>query len=158
MSNVKPIPEGYHAVTPGLVVSDGNAAIEFYTKAFGAVERSRAPGSDGRLLHAEIQIAGSVVMLSDAFPEHGGSGAPQPDAKLPMSLHLFVEDADAAFARATEAGCTVTMPLMDAFWGDRYGRVRDPFGHTWAIATRKEELSPEQMETRQKEAMKAFGK
>ena len=155
---VKAIPEGFHSLTPVITVADAKKAIEFYVKAFGAKEISRAPGPDGRLMHAEIKIGDSVLMLSDPFPEMGGGEAPAPDATLPSSIHLYVENADAAWERATSAGAKVTMPLMDMFWGDRYGKVRDPFGHTWAIATHKEDLTPEQMQKRQQEAMKGFEK
>jgi uncharacterized glyoxalase superfamily protein PhnB len=155
---VKAIPEGYHSLTPSLTVSDAKKAIEFYQKAFGAKELNRAPGPDGRLMHAEIKIGDSILMLNDSFPEMGGNPAPAADASLPSSLHLYVENADAVFERAVKAGATVTMPLMDMFWGDRYGRIRDPFGHSWAIATHKEDLTPEQMMARQQEAMKSAGK
>jgi uncharacterized glyoxalase superfamily protein PhnB len=155
---VKAIPAGFHSITPTLVVSDTKKAIEFYQKAFGASEISRAPGPDGRIMHAEIKVGDSIIMLNDAFPEMGGPAAPAREANLPCGLHLYVENADAVWERAVAAGATVTMPIMDMFWGDRYGKLRDPFGHSWSIATHKEDLTPEQMAKRQEEAMKSFGK
>ncbi len=152
----KPIPEGFHNLTAVITVSDAKKAIEFYQKAFGAKEISRAPGPDGKIMHAELRIGDSVLMLSDAFPEMGGSPAPKPDAQIPSSLHLYVENADAVWEKATKAGATVTMPIADMFWGDRYGKIRDPFGHSWAIATHKEDLTPDQMQKRQQEAMASF--
>ena len=146
--SVKPIPEGMHAVTPHLVVKGGAAAIDFYKNAFGAVELSRSPMPDGKLMHASLRIGDSIIFLADEFP--GQCNAPSPGAASPVTLHLYVEDADATFNRATAAGATAKMPLMDAFWGDRYGQLTDPFGHTWSIATRKEDVSPEEADRRAK--------
>ena len=138
-------PSGYHSVTPSLIVRDAARAIEFYQRAFGAEELSRMPGPDGSIMHAEIRIGDSIVMLGEEN-EQWGTRSPQSTQGNPGSLHLYVADADAAFARAVEAGATVRHPLEDAFWGDRYGKVTDPFGHEWGIATRVKELSPAEMQ------------
>ena len=144
-----PIPSGHHAITPHLVVKGASEAIEFYKRAFGAEELYRMPfpGPDGRvkLGHAELQIGDSRVFLADEFPEYGSTG---PNGSSPVTIHMFVTDADAAFGRAVEAGATVSMPLADMFWGDRYGKVVDPFGHHWSIATHLEDLTPDQMQER----------
>ncbi len=146
---VTPIPEGYHTVTPYLVVDGAAEAIEFYKRAFGAQELFRMASPDGQAVwHAEIQIGDSRLMLGDEFPEMGDYRAPKSLGGTTASLHIYVEDADAAFQRAVEAGATVSMPLEDAFWGDRYGKVTDPFGHQWGIATRQEEVSEEEMQRR----------
>jgi PhnB protein len=136
------VPEGYGTVTPFLTIDGASDAIEFYKKAFGATERLRMPGPEGKLMHAEITIGNSVVMLSDAMRRPATQSA----------IHLYVEDCDATFAQALDAGATVTMPLMDMFWGDRYGQLSDPFGNLWSIATHKEDLSQEEMEKRMAEA------
>ncbi len=147
--SVRPIPEGYHTVTPTLVVDDAARAIEFYTRAFGAVELFRMPAPDGqKLWHAEIQIGDSRLMLSDELPEMCGSRSPKTLGGSPVGIHLYVEDADAVVQRAVDAGATVGMPLMDTFWGDRYGQVTDPFGHQWGIATHQEDLSEEEIQRR----------
>jgi PhnB protein len=143
-----PVPEGFRTITPHVTVKGAAEYVEFLKRAFGAEERDRMPGPDGRLMHAEVRIGDSVLMLSDHFPEFGGP--PIAEGYWPVVLHLYVPDADALFARAVEAGCQVTMPLADQFWGDRYGQVKDPSGFNWAIATHKEELTPEEMEARQK--------
>ncbi len=131
------------SVTPYLVVSSGEHAIEFYKKAFGAVEVYRMPAPDGtRLLHATLSIRGSDVMLSDEFPEHGGNRGPDIIGSTTVTIHLWVPNADKAFAQAVEAGATVIMPLADMFWGDRYGKLRDPFGHEWSIAHHIRDVSP----------------
>lgn len=146
---VRPIPEGYHSLTPGLVVDNAAEAIEFYKRAFGARELSRMSSADGRQIwHAELQIGDSRLMLGDEFPEMSDTRAPKSLGGTASSLHIYVEDADAAFQRAVEAGATVSMPLMDAFWGDRYGRVTDPFGHVWGILTHQEDVSEEEMQRR----------
>jgi len=147
--SVQPIPEGFHTLTPSLTVHNAAEAIEFYKRAFGAEELSRAPAPDGRRIwHAELKIGDSLLMLNDEFPDMGGSRAPRSLGGTASSLQLYVRDADAVFQRAVEAGAKVSMPLWDAFWGDRYGRVTDPFGHEWAIATRKENLSEEEKQRR----------
>jgi PhnB protein len=145
----RPVPEGYHSLTPALVVHNAAEAIEFYKRAFGARERARMSSPDGqRIWHAELQIGDSRLMLSDEFPEMDQTRAPKSLGGTTHSLHLYVEDADATFQRAVAAGATVSAPLEDAFWGDRYGKVTDPFGHQWGIATRQEELSDDEIRRR----------
>src|SRR4051794_10657074 len=144
-----PIPAGHHAITPHLVIDGAAEAIEFYKRAFGAEEiyRMPFPGPDGRtkLGHGELQIGDSRLFLADEFPEHGSTG---PAGSSPVTIHLYVTDADATFARAVEAGATVSMPLTEMFWGDRYGKLVDPFGHHWAVSEHLEDLTPEQMQER----------
>jgi PhnB protein len=149
MSNpVKPIPEGSHALTPHLVVKGASQAIEFYKKAFGAEEIMRMPGPDGKsIIHAQLKIGDSQLFLVDEFPEMGGLG-PLSIGGTPVTIHLFVEDVDTVFNRAVAAGAQVNMPLENAFWGDRYGRITDPFGHSWSLATHKEDLTPEEISKR----------
>jgi uncharacterized glyoxalase superfamily protein PhnB len=149
---VKPIPDGYHSITPQLTVKDGAKAIEFYQKAFGAQEMTRMAGPDGRLMHAELKIGNSPFMLADEMPEQG-CRAPGSVGSVTSSLYIYVPDVDAAFRRATEAGAKVVMPVSDMFWGDRYGVVEDPSGHRWGLATHKEDVSPADMEKRGKEFM-----
>jgi PhnB protein len=154
----RPVPEGTRTVTPHLVIKGAAEAIEFYKKAFGAIERSRMPGPDGRsLMHAEIRIGDSLVYLADEFPGVSAQRAPESLSGTSVVMHLYLEDVDKAFQRAVDAGATVQMPLMDAFWGDRYGQVRDPYGHVWAMATHKEDVSNEEMTRRGQEAMAATG-
>jgi PhnB protein len=143
----KPIPDGYHAVTPYLIVSGGAKALDFYREAFGAVERLRIPGPAGRIGHAEIVIGGSCIMLADEHPEIDAVG-PHTVGGSPVGLHLYVEDVDAVVARAVAAGATLTRPVADQFYGDRIGGITDPFGHRWWIATRKEDLSSEELQRR----------
>jgi uncharacterized glyoxalase superfamily protein PhnB len=143
-NSVKPIPAGMHSITPYLVTKDAPAAIEFYQRAFGAEELARIPMQDGRLLHASIKIGDSVLMLAEEFPEWGGKG-PKTLGGTPVSIHLYVEDVDVAWARAVEAGCAVLMPLADAFWGDRFGMLLDPFGHHWSLAMCIRDMSTEEM-------------
>jgi PhnB protein len=143
--SVKSPPAGYHSVTPAIIVRDAAQAIEFYKRAFGAEELSRMAGPDGAIIHAEIRIGDSVIMLGEENPQWG-TLSPLSTKGNPGSLHLYVDDADAAFARAVRAGAASRYPLEDAFWGDRYGKVTDPFGHEWGLATRLKELSPEQMQ------------
>jgi len=147
---VKAIPEGYHTLTPSLTVKDGAKAIEFYKKAFGAQERMRLAGPDGRLMHAELQVGDSIVMLGEEMPEMGCK-APVSVGAVSSSLYVYVADVDAAFTRAVEAGAKALMPPADMFWGDRFGTVEDPSGHRWGLATHKEDPSPAEMEKRQKE-------
>ena len=144
MNKVKAIPDGMHSLTPHLVCRGAAAAIDFYGRAFGAIEQFRLPGPDGRLIHACVRIGDSRLFLVDEMPEHGALG-PQALKGSPVTIHLQVQDADATFARAVAAGATVTMPLADMFWGDRYGQLTDPFGHRWSIATHVRDLSPEQI-------------
>lgn len=141
---VRPIPEGYRTVTPHLVCEQASEAIAFYKKAFGAVEIARLPGPDGKIMHAELRIGDSPIMLAQDYPEFGSLG-PLALKGTPVVIHLYVEDADAVWARALDAGAKPTMPLSDMFWGDRYGQVVDPFGHRWSIATHKQDLTPEQI-------------
>jgi PhnB protein len=150
--SVKPIPEGYHSVTPFLAVDDASAAIDFYTRAFGARERGRMPMPDGKVAHAEIEIGDSVIMLSDPFPQ-ALTRPPKELGGTTMGVFVYVEDVDAFVRQAADAGATVTMPPEDMFWGDRFGTLTDPFGHQWQIATHIEDLSPEEIEERGKEAM-----
>ena len=137
------IPEGMTAVTPHLVCDDAAAAIAFYIAAFGATEQARMPGPGGKIMHAMIAIDGSTVMLVDEFPEWGVRG-PKALGGSPVTIHLFVKDVDAFVARAVKAGATVTMPVDDMFWGDRYGKIVDPFGHHWSVATPKRKVSMEE--------------
>ncbi len=139
----KPIPEGFHSITPNLVCRDAAAAIEFYKKVFGATETTRMAGSDGKIMHAELRIGDSLIFANDPMAP---AAAPEPSVHPPINLYLYVEDADAVFHRAVAAGARVNVPLQDMFWGDRYGAVIDPFGHHWSIATRAKDISPEEME------------
>ena len=138
------------AVLPHLVVDDAAAAIDFYVKAFGAVEHGRVPGPDGKLIHASLGINGASVMLNDDFPEMSGGKSMTPKALggSPVTIHLVVTDVDKQFQQAIDAGGTVVMPVEDQFWGDRYGQIRDPFGHAWALGQHKEDLSPEEINRR----------
>ena len=154
-SQVKAVPEGFHTITPHLTVRDANGAIEFYKKAFGAQVLNVAPGPGGKVLHAAIKIGDSIVMLNDEFPEFGGQLGPSATTGSPVALHIYLDNVDAAFERAVSAGATVKMPLIDQFWGDRYGVVTDPFGHRWSLATHTRDMSPEEM---QREQEKAFAK
>jgi PhnB protein len=141
---VKPIPEGYPRVSPYLVVDGAQKAIEFYTTVLGFTERMRMPGSDGHIGHAELQLGDSVVMLADECPEMGAK-APHAYGGSPVSLTVYVEDVDATFERAAEAGATVVRPLENQFYGDRSATFDDPFGHRWTITTHIEDVSPEEM-------------
>lgn len=144
MSTPKPIPDGMSSVTPHLVCDGGVAAMAWYTRALGAVELARLEAPDGKLMHGMMRIGDSNIMLTDECREQGGF-SPQALKGTPVTLHLYVEDADAQFARAVEAGATVIMPLEDMFWGDRYGLVQDPYGHQWAFATHQRDLSDQQI-------------
>jgi PhnB protein len=150
--SVKPVPEGFHTATPYLVVRGAAKAIDFYTQAFGAKELYRMPGPDGKISHAEIQIGDSILMLGDENLEWG---AQSPETLGGSACHvlLYVESADAVVERAVAAGAQVTMPLQDMFWGDRYGKLKDPFGHEWSVATHIEDVPPEEMEQRAAAAM-----
>jgi PhnB protein len=150
--SVKPIPEGYHTLTPFLTVRNAVRAIEFYKQAFGAQERGVAKGPDGKVMHAELKIGDSVIMLSDEFPEFG-TLSPQSVGGSPMGLHIYTENVDAAFDRAVKAGAQVEMPVMDQFWGDRYGKLKDPFGHKWSIATHVKDMSADEMKRSMDDAM-----
>ena len=149
---VKAIPDGMHSLTPILVCAGAADAIEFYKKAFNAVELSRLPGPKGKLMHASIRIGDSALMLTDEFPEWGGFG-PKSLKGSSVTIHLYVTDVDAAVAQAVAAGAKITMPLADMFWGDRYAKLEDPFGHQWSVATHQRDLSPAQIQ----EAMAKLG-
>ena len=148
---VNPIPEGYHSVTPYLIIRGAADAIEFYKKAFGATELFRFPGPDGKIGHAELQIGNSRIMLADEYPDMGYKG-PQTLGGSPIALMIYLADVDAVFNRAVEAGATVKEALQDKFYGDRIGTVVDPFGHRWHLATHQEDVSMEEMERRAKAA------
>lgn len=149
MSNpVKPIPEGYHSITPNLVCRDAARAIDFYKSVFGAIEISRMPGPNGTIMHAELKIGDSKFFVNDTMSKTPFPG-PEPGVTNLMYIHLYVPDADTIFNRAVTGGARVDMPLQDMFWGDRYGKITDPFGQQWGIATRKEEVAPEEMKRRQ---------
>ncbi|MBI3670701.1 MAG: VOC family protein [Acidobacteria bacterium] len=146
-SEVKPIPEGYHTATPYLIVKDAASAIEFYKKAFGATELMRMADPSGKVMHAEIRMGNSPIMLADEVPEMGYR-SPQSLGGSPVSILLYVEDVDTVFNQAVAAGAKVQRPVEDQFYGDRSGGVTDPFGHVWHIATHKEDVSPEEMRKR----------
>jgi len=150
--SVKPVPDGYHTLTPFLTIRDAAKAIEFYKAAFGAQERGVMKAPDGKVMHAELKIGDSIVMLSDEFPDFG-SISPQALGGSASGLHIYLDNVDAAFDRAVKAGAQVEMPVMDQFWGDRFGRLKDPFGHKWSIATHVKDLSPEEMNQGMKDAM-----
>jgi PhnB protein len=152
---VQPVPEGYQTVTPYLAVEDAAKAIEFYTKAFGAKERVRMDTPDGKIGHAELEIGDSLVMLSDPFPQ-ASTKPPKELGGTSVSVFLYVEDVDALTKQAIDAGATTTMEVADQFWGDRMGSITDPFGHSWSIATHVEDVAPEEMAARAKEAMAAM--
>ena len=146
-NQVKPIPDGYHNVTPYLVIKGAAAAIDFYKKAFGAVEVMRMPQPDGRVGHAELKFGDSMVMLADEFPEMGVVG-PRTLGNTSVALLLYVDDVDKAVERAVSLGATIKKPVADQFYGDRTGTLEDPFGHKWTLAVHLEDVSPEEMERR----------
>src|ERR1700722_1309526 len=150
MATVKHIPDGFHTVTPHLIVKGAGKALDFYAQAFGAKEQVRMPGPGGSIMHAQMQIGDSIIMLADENPEMGNRG-PQTLGGSSVVLSIYCDDADAMFARATKAGAKVTMPLTDMFWGDRYGQVTDPFGHLWSIATHQKDVTPDEMRKAMKE-------
>jgi uncharacterized glyoxalase superfamily protein PhnB len=152
MPKVKAVPDGMHTVTPHLICAGAAAAIEFYKKAFNAKDEGQLPGPNGRIMHAMIRIEGSAVMLVDEMPEWGALG-PKSLKGSPVTIHLYVEDVDAFVKRAVAVGAKITMPLDDMFWGDRYCKLEDPFGHHWSVATHKRDVSPEEM----KQAMRKMG-
>jgi len=153
---VDPIPEGYHSLQIYLAVEDASKAIDFYKEAFGAEETIRMPGPDGKVAHAELQIGDSKLMLSDPFP-HSDVRPPSERGGPTASVFMYVDDVDATFEQAQRAGATVVSELEDMFWGDRFGTVAGPFGHVWAMATHKEDLSEEEMAERSKAAMAEMG-
>lgn len=146
---VKPVPDDMHTITPHLICAGAADAIDFYKKAFNAVEEVRLPGPGGKLMHAMIRIEGSAVMLVDEMPEWCAQG-PKLLKGSPVTIHIYVPDVDSFVARAVAAGAKITMPVADMFWGDRYGKLEDPFGHHWSVATHVRDVSPEEAQ----EAMK----
>jgi PhnB protein len=152
-TKVKPIPDGHRTVTPYLAIKNAAKALDFYKRAFGAVESYKLTMPDGRVGHAEIRLGDSLIMLADEFPEYGGK-APDTLGGSPVSLHLYVEDVDAFVKKAVAAGAKESKPVVDQFYGDRSGQLEDPFGHLWWVATHKEDVPPEEM---QKRVEKMFG-
>ena len=150
-SRIKEIPKGFHTVTPYLTVTDSARAIDFYKRAFGAEELYRVDGPDGKVAHAEIKIGDSIIMLSDEMP--GWSRSSQSLGGTAVNIFLYVKDVDQVFNRAVAEGAKVGMPVSDMFWGDRYGQVTDPFGHSWSLATHKEDVPLEELRKRTKAAM-----
>ncbi len=153
---VKPIPEGFHTATPYLTVSDGARAIEFYKRAFGAQEIVRMEGPPGKIGHAEIKIGDSIIMLSDEMPG-STDRSPQSLGGTTVNIFLYVKDVDSAFNQAVAAGAKADAPVTDMFWGDRFGKLTDPFGHSWSLATHKEDVAPEEMRKRAQAAMAKMG-
>ena len=141
----KGLPEGFHSLTPSMIVRDARKAIDFYKKAFGAEEVDVMTGQDGRVMHAELRIGDSRFMMGEENPAWPAFKSAETLGSSPISLHLYVPDVDAAFKRALDAGAKVDMPVDDMFWGDRYGKVRDPFGYTWGVATRVSNPTKEQV-------------
>jgi PhnB protein len=152
----KAIPDGYHTVTPYLIVKGAARAIDFYKQAFAASERMRMEGPNGTVGHAEIEIGGSAIMLADEFPDMGFR-SPQSIGGAGVSLHLYVQDVDNVFNKAVAAGAKVLRPVQDQFYGDRTGTLEDPFGHVWSVATHKEDLSMEELRKRSEAVMKQHG-
>ena len=151
----KPIPEGYHTLTTYLSVDNASEAIEWYTRVFGANERVRMDGPEGTIGHAELEIGDSLIMLADPFPQ-SQTRPPKELGGTTAGVFMYVEDVDAVVQKAVDAGATTTMEVADQFWGDRFGSVKDPFGHSWSIATHVEDVPPEEMAERAKEAMAAM--
>ncbi|HWC99425.1 MAG TPA: VOC family protein [Candidatus Sulfopaludibacter sp.] len=149
---VKPVPTNFHTVTPYLTMNDTARALEFYKRAFGAQEVMRMDGPGGTIGHAEIKIGDSIIMLGDEMPG-SGTRAPQAAGSTTVAIMLYVDDADEVYNQAVSAGAQVEQPLQDMFWGDRYGRLKDPFGHSWAVATHIEDVAPAEMTKRMQEAM-----
>jgi PhnB protein len=148
-SNVRAIPEGFHSLTPSITCRDAARAIEFYKKAFGAREISRMLGPGGTIAHAELRIGDSVIFVADEWP--GMSAAPAPTSTPSFYLFLYTEDVDSVYNRAVAAGCHVAMPLQNMFWGDRYGKLTDPFGYQWGVGMHIEDVSPEELQRRSAE-------
>lgn len=153
----KKVPEGYHTVTPALTMKHGTESIEFYKRAFAAQEICCMNTPDGRIMHAEIKVGDSRIMLNDEMPDMGCL-SPASVGGPTSSLYLYVPDVDAAFQRAVAAGAKVLMPVTDMFWGDRFGQVEDPSGHRWGLATHVEDLSPQEIERRQREFFASMSK
>jgi PhnB protein len=156
-SKPSPVPAGYHSVTPYLTVNDGAGALEFYKRAFGAREVMRMPAPNGKLGHAEMRIGNSIVMLSDEFPGMSTTKAPTSLGGTTGSLMVYLPNVDAAFKKAVDAGCKSLMAPTDMFWGDRFGKLEDPYGNQWGLATHKEDVPPKQMAERAKAAMAQMG-
>jgi PhnB protein len=152
MPEVKAIPTGFHTLTPHLTVRDADKALEFYKNALGAEVLHVARMPDGKVMHAGLRIGDSMLMLNEEFPEYGGL-SPLSVGGTGVTIHIYTENVDEAFNRAVSAGANVAMPVMDQFWGDRYGLVTDPFGHKWSIATHSKDMSPEEMQRAMDEAM-----
>ncbi len=150
--SVRPIPEGYHSVTPYLTVNNAARALDFYQRAFGAKEIMRMNGPDGKIGHAEFKIGDSIIMLADEMPA-GGTRSPQSLSGTTAGIFLYVDAVDKVFNQAVAAGAKVDTPLSDMFWGDRYGKLTDPFGHSWSLATHIEDVAPQEMEKRMRDAM-----
>ncbi len=148
---VQPIPTGFHSVQPYLVVNDAARAIDFYQRAFGAKENFRMAGPDGKIGHAEIKIGDSIIMLADEMPQ-SGTRSPRSLGGTTCGIFLYVPDVDATFKQAVSAGAKQDQPVQDQFWGDRYGRLTDPYGHSWSVATHKEDVPPEELKKRAKAA------
>jgi uncharacterized glyoxalase superfamily protein PhnB len=154
----RPVPEGVHTVTPYLIVSSAAKAIDFYREAFGAKEVLRMACPETKaVMHAEVKIGDSLVYVADQIPQQDCM-APEHYKGSPVSLHLTVPDVDASFQRAVNSGCKVVMPVADMFWGDRFGKLKDPFGHTWSVATHKVDYTPEELKANMEKAMKEMGK
>jgi uncharacterized glyoxalase superfamily protein PhnB len=153
MSNVKAVPTGFHTLTPHLTVRNAKEALEFYKRAFAAEVGNIAYMPNGKVMHAGLKIGDSHLMLNDEMPEFGVLSPLSTGGNSPVTIHIYTENVDEAFNRAVSAGAQVKMPLMDQFWGDRYGVVTDPYGHKWSIAAHVRDLSPEEMERGMKEAM-----
>ncbi|MFD7834683.1 VOC family protein [Streptomyces sp. NPDC059761] len=151
---VNPIPEGYPRVTPYLCADGAAAAIDFYVSVLGATERMRMPAPGGRIGHAELQLGNSVIMLADEYPDIDFR-SPKAIGGTPVTLHVYVDDVDAVFAKALSLGATERSPVKNEFYGDRTGQFEDPFGHRWNVSTHVEDVSPEEMERRSKEAMRS---
>jgi PhnB protein len=150
MAKVKAVPQGYHTITPNLVVTDGARAIDFYRSALGAEEIARMPGPGGGVMHAELRIGDSVFMLGEEMPDMG-TRSPKSYGGSPVSLYVYFEDVDSAFDRAVKAGGKALMPLANMFWGDRMGALEDPFGHRWSLAQHISDPTPEEMQKGQEE-------
>ena len=153
--SVQPVPQGYHTLILYLAVDDAAKAIEYYKTAFGAKERARMDGPDGKIGHAELEIGDSVVMLADPFP-HASTTPPSDAGATTASIVMYVEDVDTVVSKAVDAGATITEEVENKFWGDRFGTIRDPFGHVWSIGTHVEDVSPQEMAERAKSAMAAM--
>lgn len=144
MNEIEKIPKEYHSITPVLIVKNGDEAIEFYKNGFGVEERCCMKGPDGRVAHAELKLGDSVFMLSDEYPEMK-CHSPETIGGSPVSMYVYVDDVDSIFNKAISAGAKILDPVKDQFWGDRHGRLEDPFGHLWSIATHKKDISDEEM-------------